>query len=98
MVDHVALAWVSSSPTAENARVATSSRLDAPRLNEWTTAWLSKRESWTSHLKIMRIQRPTDPLRLLLCTAWERGLWAGAAPTVLRNGGMVGLRICSNSK
>ncbi len=43
-------------------------------------------------LKIMRIQRPTDPLRLLLCTAWERGLWAGAAPTVLRNGGTVGLR------
>ena len=45
MVDHVALAWVSSSPTAENARVATSSRLDAPRRNEWTTALLSTHRS-----------------------------------------------------
>jgi solute carrier family 25 citrate transporter 1 len=43
-------------------------------------------------LKIMRIQRPAEPLRLLLRAAWERGLWAGATPTMLRNGGTVGFR------
>jgi solute carrier family 25 citrate transporter 1 len=43
-------------------------------------------------LKIMRIQRPAEPLRLLVRAAWERGLWAGATPTMLRNGGTVGFR------